>query len=431
VSEGRQVAINVPVLARVEGEGALEVAAEGGRITDLRLRIYEPPRLFERFLVGRAWHEVPDAVARICGICPVAYQMSAVQALEAAFGVDPGDWVAAMRRVFYCGEWLQSHALHIHLLAAPDFFGYASALEMAGGYPEEVRRGMRLQALGNEIMALFGGRAVHPVGARVGGFHRAPAARDVADLHGRLEAALPEAADLVRWCAAIDLPDSSQDFPSVALRGADYPMNRGRIAATNGLDLHPSEWETCFRETQVPHSTAFHATLDGEPYLVGPLARLNLNADNLPAETASLLGETGLALPSGNPFHGMLARALEIHAALVEAVRILGDYREPDCPYAEVTPTAGVGYGATEAPRGILWHRYATDASGIITDSRIVPPTAQNQARIEDDLRRTLEARGLDAPDDELRRLGEQVIRNYDPCISCATHFLDLTLERG
>ncbi|MEF8982675.1 Ni/Fe hydrogenase subunit alpha, partial [Thiohalorhabdus sp.] len=383
MSEGRQIAINVPVLARVEGEGALELAAEGGRITDLRLRIYEPPRLFERFLVGRAWHEVPDAVARICGICPVAYQMSAVQALEQAFGVVPGEWVAAMRRVFYCGEWLQSHALHIHLLAAPDFFGYDSALAMASGYPEEVRRGMRLQALGNEIMALFGGRAVHPVGARVGGFHRAPAARDVADLHGRLEAALPEAEALVRWCAAIDLPQDEQDFPSVALRGDAYPMNYGRIAATNGLDLDKADWESRFAETQIPHSTAFHATLDGEPYLVGPLARLNVNPARLPAESASLLAETGLALPSGNPFHGMLARALEIHAALVEAVRILGDYREPHRPYAEVTPQAGVGYGATEAPRGVLWHRYATDERGIITDSRIVPPTAQNQARIE------------------------------------------------
>ena len=430
MSEGRQVAINVPVLARVEGEGALEVTAEGGRITDLRLRIYEPPRLFERFLVGRAWHEVPDAVARICGICPVAYQMSAVQALEQAFGVDPGEWVAAMRRVFYCGEWLQSHALHAHLLALPDFFGYASALEMASDYPDEVRRGMRLQGLGNELMALFGARAVHPVGARVGGFHRAPSKQAVAELRGRLAAAIPEAAALVRWCAAIDLPAASQAFPSVALRGEAYPMNHGRLAATSGLDLDKADWEARFKETQVPHSTAFHATLDGEPYLVGPLARLNLNADRLPAETAALLAETGLALPSANVFHSLLARALEIHLALVEAVRLLADYREPERPYAEVTPRAGVGFGATEAPRGVLWHRYETDERGLITESRIVPPTAQNQARIEDDLRQSLEARGLDAPDDELRRLGEMVIRNYDPCISCATHFLDLTVVR-
>jgi len=430
VSDDRRVDINVPVLARVEGEGALRVTAEDGRITDLQLRIYEPPRLFERFLVGRAWHEVPDAVARICGICPVAYQMSAVQALEQAFGVDPGDWVRAMRRVFYCGEWIQSHALHIHLLAAPDFFGYAGALDMAADYPDEVRRGMRLQALGNELMALFGARAVHPVGARVGGFHRAPLATAVAELRGRLEAALPEAEALVRWCAAIGLPEAAQDFPSVALRGADYPMNAGRIAATTGLDLDKADWDSRFAEEQSPHSTAFHARLDGAPYLVGPLARLNVNADRLPAETAALLAESGLALPSANPFHSMLARALEIHLALTEAVRLLADYAAPDRPFAEVTPRAGTGFGATEAPRGVLWHRYETDERGLLTASRIVPPTAQNQARIEDDLRQALEGRGLDAPDDELRRLGEQVIRNYDPCISCATHFLDLTVER-
>jgi coenzyme F420-reducing hydrogenase alpha subunit len=264
----------------------------------------------------------------------------------------------------------------------------------------------------------------------VGGFHRAPSTQAVAELRERLAAAIPEAAALVRWCAAIDLPAASQAFPSVALRGDAYPMNHGRITATTGLDLDKADWEARFKETQVPHSTAFHATLDGAPYLVGPLARLNLNADRLPPETAALLAETGLALPSANAFHSLLARALEIHLALVEAVRLLADYREPDRPFAEVTPRAGVGFGATEAPRGVLWHRYATDERGLITESRIVPPTAQNQARIEDDLRQSLEARGLDAPDDELRRLGEMVIRNYDPCISCATHFLDLTVER-
>ncbi|KPV39667.1 Ni/Fe hydrogenase subunit alpha [Thiohalorhabdus denitrificans] len=427
----RRIDIDVPVLSRVEGEGALEVHAAGGRITDLKLRIFEPPRMFERFLEGRGYHEVADAVARICGICPVAYQMSAVQALESIFGVEPGDWVRAMRRVFYCGEWIQSHALHIHLLALPDFFGYDSALAMAADYPGEVRRGMRLQALGNELMALFGARAVHPVGARVGGFHHAPKAADVADLRGRLEAAIPEAEALARWAAGFDLPDNGQEFPCLALRnGADYPMNRGRIAASTGLDVPVAEFADHVTEEQVPHSTAFHARLDGEPYLVGPLARLNINADVLPAATRALLADTGPALPSTNPFHSLLARALEIHAALVEAVRLLGDYRVPERPYAEVAPRAGTGYGATEAPRGVLWHRYETDDAGRVTAARIVPPTAQNQARMEEDLRLSLEARGLDAPDDELRFLGERVIRNYDPCISCATHFLDLTVHR-
>ena len=432
MTETRQVDINVPVLARVEGEGALEVAAEDGHITDLRLRIYEPPRLFERFLEGRAYHEVPDTVARICGICPVAYQMSAVAALEQAFGVDPGDWVRRMRRVFYCGEWLQSHALHIHLLAAPDFFGYDSALGMAADYPEEVRRGMRLQALGNDVMALFGGRAVHPVGARVGGFHRAPDPEDVAALRERLAAAVDEAAELVRWVAGIPVPDQAQGFTSVALRsGTDYPMNHGHLAASNGLAFGIDELDDHIAEEQAPHSTAFHARLHGEPYLVGPLARLNLNADMLPAESRALLAEVGPELPSTNPFHSMLARALECHAAAVEAARLLAGYEAPERPYAEVTPRAGEGFGATEAPRGVLWHHYTTDDAGRITGARIIPPTSQNQARIEDDLRRTIEARGLDTPDDELRALGEQVIRNYDPCISCATHFLDLTVRRA
>jgi len=431
MTEQRTVDIHVPVLARVEGEGALELAVRDGTIEKLMLRIYEPPRLFEQFLVGREYHEVPDMVARICGICPVAYQMSAVHAIEQAFGMDIDPWVRDMRRLYYCGEWLESHALHIHMLAVPDFLGYPSVTAMAQDYPAEVRRGLRLQGLGNAIVAALGARSVHPVGARVGGFSRAPTAAEARSLLDRVREALPDAEELVRWTASLELPASDQDFTTVALRHSDeYPMNEGRIVSSAGLDIDIREFDDHFREHQVPHSTALHSRLHDRPYLVGPLARLNLNLDRLPPQVQDLLEDTGLSWPSRNMFHSVVARAVEIHYGCIEAIRLLERYQTPTAPRLEATPRAGVGYGCTEAPRGILWHRYEFDEHGTVVDSRIIPPTSQNQARIEQDLKWTLEAGNLDDDDQELRRLCETVIRNYDPCISCATHFLDLRISR-
>ncbi len=428
----RRIRIETPALTRVEGEGRLDVDIRGDRIHRLHLDIFEPPRYFEKFLEGRHYSEVPDTVARICGICPVAYQMSAVQALESAFGIRPSPWVEAMRRVFYCGEWIQSHALHIHLLAAPDFLGFDDVMAMAREHPATVNRGLSLQGLGNALIALFGARSVHPVGARVGGFHHAPTPAEVAALVERLEAAIPEAEALVRWTAELPLPDEAQEFTSVALRHErEYPMVAGRIVSSAGLDVAAEAFDEHMQERHEPHSTALFAAIDGEPYLVGPLARLNLNRDRLPAAVAAVLSETGIGFPSANMYHSVVARAVEILFAVREARDLLAGYREPDSPWVAASPRAGDAAGATEAPRGLLWHRYRTDDAGLIRHARIVPPTSQNQARIEQDLHAALRAGGLDRPDDALRRHAETVIRNYDPCISCATHFIDLRVERG
>lgn len=428
----RSVAIHVPVLARVEGEGALDLKIENGEIAELRLRIFEPPRYFEKFLEGHHDTEIPDMVARICGICPVAYQATAVQALETLYGVELSPWARAMRRVFYCGEWIQSHSLHIHLLAAPDYFGCKSAIELARIAPEEVRRGLRIQTLGNELMELFGARSVHPVGVRVGGFHAAPAPDKVAALRERLQAALPEAEALVRWTAGIAVPQDDQSFVSVAVQHPDdYAIERGQIGTSDGLNIDAAAFDAHFAEQHEPFSTALFSTYRQQPYLVGPLARLNLNHARLPERVQALLAESGLTLPSRNLFHSMLARAIEILLALHEALRLLERYRVPDSPFVAVTPRAGIATGCTEAPRGLLWHRYEMDAEGRVISARIVPPTSQNQGRIEADLRLSLLSLGLDQPDEVLRLHCEKVIRNYDPCISCATHFLTMQVERA
>lgn len=428
----KHININVPVLARVEGEGALDLSIENNVITNLKLRIYEPPRYFEKFLEGRSYKDVADVVARICGICPVAYQMSAIHAIESIYQHNASQWARDMRRLMYCGEWLQSHSLHIHMLAAPDFLGFNSIIEMAQEHAEEVRRGLSLQGLGNDLIRLLGGRSVHPVGVRAGGFFHAPAEEDVASLLQQFKNARQDAVDLIAWTASLDLAEDEQDFTSVSLRHPDeYPMNEGRLISDKGLDIGIDEFDEHFREQHMPQSTALHCLLHDEPYLVGPLARLNNNRDLLSDESKALLNATGITFPSRNMFHSIVARAVEIHFALNEAIRLMQAYKKPQQPFDEVQVQAGVGFACTEAPRGILWHRYELDSHGYVTSARIVPPTSQNQARIEQDIEKALNHYGLDHDDKELQLHAEKVIRNYDPCISCATHFLTLNVDRA
>ncbi len=432
MTDKRDIHIKVPVLARVEGEGALQISSRNGRIETLKLEIFEPPRLFEKFLEGRSYTEVLDIVARICGICPVAYQMTASRALEGLFETIPTPWIASMRKLLYYGEWIQSHALHIHMLAAPDFFGCSTVVELAKTHPDEVRRGLKLQEAGNAIMRLLGGRSVHPVGVKLGGFWKAPSEAEISDLREKLQACIQDAYALVDWVASIPLPQDEQQFTCVALHhDHEYAIDDGRIVSTNGLNISADEYQQHFSEHQVPHSTALHASLAGQPYLVGPLARMNLNHEQLPESIRELVSRSAVSFPSNNMFHSIVARSIEIAYALEQSVSILQAYQSTDSPSVEVTPQAGTGFGCTEAPRGLLWQRYDIGEDALISKADIIPPTAQNQARIEQDLRTSLEAFGLDKDDDQLRLHGETVIRNYDPCISCATHFLNLKIARS
>lgn len=426
----RNLSIRVPILARVEGEGAMDLEIKNGNIEKLQLRIYEPPRFFEKFLEGRAYHEIPDIVARICGICPVAYQVSAVNAIETAFNMSPGPWVQSMRRLIYLGEWIESHALHIHLLALPDFFGYNNGIAMAKDYPSEVRRGLMLQNLGNEIMRCIGARSVHPVSIRVGGLHKAPEEARLEKLQQELEQALPEAEAMCEWLAGITMPDDSQQFNCAALKADNYAVENGTLVSSTGLNLSPDQYENHFTEFHQPQSTALWSHMDGQAYLVGPLARMNLTAQTMPVASQPLLQKFAHRFPSSNMFDSMLARGLEIVFAMREAIEILQGYSVPANSFIEATPQAGVGFGWSEAPRGLLWHNYELDAAGIVRKARLVPPTSQNQARIEEDLHASLLNFGLDNSDDDIRLHCEKVIRNYDPCISCATHFLQLKTVR-
>ncbi|MGO8823997.1 MAG: Ni/Fe hydrogenase subunit alpha [Acidimicrobiales bacterium] len=427
----RRRTVSVQGLARVEGEGSLRVEVRDGRVEDVELQIFEPPRFFEAFLRGRRATEAPDLTARICGICPVAYQMSACAAVEDALGISVHRGVADLRRLLYCGEWLQSHSLHVHMLHAPDFLGCQDAVEMAQRHRAAFERGLALKKTGNRIMEAIGGRAIHPVNVKVGGFYRAPSREEVAALAGPLSDALDLALATVAWVAGFDFPDVHGDYRFVALRDAGrYPLESGRVASSDGLDTTPGGFADLVVEEQVARSTALHARLENRlEYLTGPLARYALNSAQLPDVAARAAADAGLGPTCTNPFQSIIVRAVEIVFACQEALMLVERYEPPDPPSAPVPSGGGEGTGATEAPRGLLFHRYRIDQEGLITAAQIVPPTSQNQITIESDIRRTVQA-SLDLSDDELTWRSEQAVRNHDPCISCATHFLDLTVIR-
>ncbi len=423
--------IDVDYLARVEGEGSMKVRVVDGIVEDVEFGIFEPPRFFEAFLRGRRFTEAPDITARICGICPIAYQMSSAHAMEDARGVTVGGQLRALRRLIYCGEWIESHALHVYMLHAPDFLGYESAIHMAADHRELVEQGLRLKKAGNTLVAVVGGREIHPINVKVGGFFRVPERPKLLDIVDELEWARDAAIATVRFVSELDIPKIEMDFELVSVVHPDeYPCNEGRIQSNKGLDIAVAEFNDTFVEDHVARSNALHSRIrERGAYHVGPLARYGLNFEKLRPLARSAALEAGLGPVCLNPFQSIVVRSVEMVHACEEALAIIDDYERPEQPAVEVSPGPGIGHGATEAPRGMLYHRYELDTAGRIEDAQIVPPTAQNQLTIEDDLRAVLAA-SLELPDDDLTWKLEQTIRNYDPCISCATHFLDLEIER-
>jgi sulfhydrogenase subunit alpha len=421
--------LSVGALTRVEGEGAVHVKLRDGALESVELNIYEPPRFFEAFLRGRAYTEPPDITARVCGICPVAYQVSACNAIEDACGVELERSLVQLRRLLYCGEWIHSHVLHIYLLHAPDFLGYPDAISMARDERDTVERGLALKKAANTLMEFIGGRAIHPINVRLGGFYSVPTRRELAPLAEGLRRALDEALNTVAWVSEFDFPDLEIEHELLALmQPGCYPIENGEIARSAGTPFGAAQFSDHVVESQVPYSTALHATLDGDRYLTGPLARYSLNSSALSPVARQAADDAGLGAQCRNPFRSIVVRAVEVVYAIEEALRIIDDYERPSRPFVEVPTRAGVGHGVSEAPRGLLYHRYRIE-DGLIAAATIVPPTSQNQAAIEADLAQVV-SENLSLDDSELTALCERVIRSHDPCISCSAHFLRLTVDR-
>ncbi len=424
--------IEVGALSRVEGEGALRVTLENDQVADVQLAIYEPPRFFEALLRGRPLEETPDITARICGICPVAYQMTSVHALERALGATISPEIRQLRRLLYCAEWIESHGVHMHLLHIPDFFGCSSSIELAKRLPDQVNRGLKLKKLGNDLLKVLGGRAVNPINVAVGGFYRAPTAAELSAMIDDYSWGLDASVEVALWVSKLEFPDFNSDCEMIALQHDDeYPMNEGRIASTRGWAIEVTDYEQRFQETQVPHSTALQSVSlpDQSPYAVGPLARVNLNRERLFPIANALSTEVGVQWPCFNPYQSIVARALEVVHAYEEALEIIRNYVPPDPSKVQYQHQASEGVAATEAPRGLIFNRYRVDENGKIEFAKIVPPTAQNQRQIETDLRTILP--DILGDDDQHTALQcEKLIRSFDPCISCSTHFLKLEVQR-
>ncbi len=423
--------IHIPALARVEGEGALTIKLKDGAVSDILLNIYEPPRFFEGFLNGRYFQDVPDITARICGICPVAYQMSSVQALEAAMQVAITPEVRQLRQLLYCAEYIESHALHIYLLQAPDLVGYESAISLAAVEPDLVKKALRLKKIGNDLLKAIGGRSVHPVNTCVGGFYRWPAVDAIHALLPDLEWAKQASIETAKWAAALSYPDFEQDYEFVALNRIDeYAIYDGYIASSTGKRIDPVDFEKNYIETHVERSNALHShTAKGSTYFVGPLARFNLNYKKLRPIARETARSIGLKPPVRNPYRGLLARAIELVHCCDLAIELANEYHPQGPSFKEFKVCPGEGWGVSEAPRGLLYHRYVVDEQGLVRFARITPPTAQNFAQMEADLWALAPAL-VKQPQEQATLSFEHLLRSYDPCISCSVHFLKLKIDR-
>ncbi|MFH0899392.1 MAG: nickel-dependent hydrogenase large subunit [Pseudomonadota bacterium] len=420
--------IQVGELARVEGEGAVSIRLVAGKVAELRFRVTEPPRLFEAFLRGRAFTEVPDITSRVCGICPIAYQLSSCRALESIMGIELDGELRRLRRLIYLGEWIESHGLHVFLLHAPDFLGYPDAIAMAKDHRDLVARGLRIKKIGNEILRAMGGREIHPINVRIGGFYRAPQRSELTLLLPELRWGAQAVREVLGWAALLPFPELERDYELVALRHpSEYPLFEGRIASSQGIDIEVREYEQYLGEHQVPYSHALQSSVrsHGGAYLCGPMARFNLSFDLLADEAKEAARAIGLIPPVKNPFKSLLVRCVEILHAFTEAAAIVEQYRHPAQSSVPFTVQPGTGHGCTEAPRGSLYHRYTIDEQGVVREATIVPPTAQNQRAIEDDLR-ALAPQLAALPHAEATVLAERVVRNHDPCISCSAHSLEV-----
>jgi coenzyme F420-reducing hydrogenase alpha subunit len=379
---------------------------------------------------GRSYAEAPDITARICGICPIAYQMSSVHAMEDAFGMTVDGQLRELRRLMYCGEWIESHVLHVYMLHAPDFLGYEDALLLAKDKPDLVKDALRMKKIGNEIVTLLGGREIHPINVKVGGFYKVPGKTDLQAMVENLKWGRDKAIETVKLTSTFEFPDLEVPYEYVSLNHpSEYPMLGDRFITSHGLDIAVREYEFHFEERHIGHSNALHSVLKGlGAYHVGPLARYNLNFDKLTPLAKEVAQDVKMLPVVNNPFKSIVVRSIETVYAFDLALQIIAEYEEPPEPSIPVTPVPGIGFGASEAPRGTLYHRYRLDDEGLITDAKIVPPTAQNLPTIEADLRKFVTA-NIDMEREQLTWKVEQVVRNYDPCISCATHFVRIEWE--
>lgn len=443
MKKSKNVKVNVEYLTRVEGHGNIVVNVKNGKLQECRLDIVESPRFFEGMLRGRSVFEAQHITSRICGICACGHSLASIQAAEDALGFVPTKQTTLLRKLLLYQEILDSHILHIYLLVAPDLLGVKSFVPLIDTHNKVVRRALRMKKNCNDVCAILVGRHVHPISAIVGGFTKLPDERALREMLEILRGMQQDMEATLELLSALQFPDFERPTEYVALISdtEEYPMLAGEIGSSDGLRLVKKDYLKLTNEFVVPHSTAKHTKTSRGSYMVGALARLNLNFEKLHPKARKAAALLNIKPMTTNPFLNTVAQAVESVHCLEESINILEYFLEKGVDQQEaivvglnengVIPVkAGQGVGAVEVPRGILFHHYEIDQQGRIVNANCIIPTGQNLNNIEQDMRK-LVPEILDKTDEEITLMMEMLVRAYDPCISCSAHFLDVKFVKG
>jgi sulfhydrogenase subunit alpha len=420
--------LRIEHLARVEGHGGITITMNGDEVSHVWMDIFEGSRLFETLVRGRRFDEVAQIVSRICSICSTSHALTAILATERALEVEVSQQTTALRELLHLGENIESHALHLFLLAAPDYLGYPSAIALAADKPEAVQLGLRLKKLGNLIQETIGGRAIHPVNAILGGFAAVPDSKALIELRERLLQGCADVQTTIDILSSLPPPEFCRaDTVFAALRDSEIVVQDGKTEET----IIPGAYRTLTNEKKSPFSNAKHSQFKGKPFMVGALARLNINPQTVKGPSADAAGRLGLVLPSCNPMDNNKAQAVELVMFVNRALAIVDELLEQGCapePPVPVIPRAGSGVAVIEAPRGLLVHNYTFDEQGYITAADVITPTAMNAASMEHHFRAAVEQSDSKEPP-VLTRKVEMLARAYDPCLSCSVHIIQRRCE--
>lgn len=433
----KNLSVNVEFLTRVEGHGHIVVDMKAGKLKKCELNIVEAPRFFESMVMGRSVFELQHIVSRICGICSCGHNLASIQAAEDAIGFTPSQQTIKLRKILLHLENLDSHILHIYMLAAPDMVGKKSALAMMQTHGDAVRRALRMKKACNDACGILVGRHVHPISSTVGGFAKIPSEADLIEMKKHLSQIKQDLLPTLELAKTFKFPDFERDTEYVALKNdEEYALLSGRIASTDGVDMNKSDYKKITNEFLVKHSTAKHAKLSRESYMVGALARFNINHEKLHPLAKYAAEELELKPVCKNPFMNVAAQIVECFHFTEDAIDIIEGLLKTGTDRSEailvgmnensvIEVRPGVGVGAVEVPRGLLYHCYSVDEKGNVTSADCVIPTGQNLENIELDMRQ-LAAIACEKSQEEATQLFEMLVRAYDPCISCSTHMIEV-----
>ncbi len=414
--------IDIDYIARVEGEATVKLEIEGNNLKDLKLNIWEPPRFFEGFLCRRRFDEVPDIVARICGICPVSHMTTSIRALERALGLIAPPEIVNLRRIMALSQIMASHLIHLYMLAMPDYQGFNSIADMLPKFRSEIKRLIKIKEVVNSVTSLFGGRSLHPVSMVVGGFTNLPSREMIVRMIKELKGIKGDAIEMLKIVSEFPFPYFKTDPEYVAIHTpSGYAINEGFIASNKGIKIEETEYYSVFEEGEVSYANAKGTFIkDRGSLMSGALARLNLKFGMLHEDAKEASRDIGFNIPDYNPFHNNLAQAIEVVHGISECIELLEGLTSK-IPEVQIRLREGEGFAATEAPRGLLCHHYVLNRRGVVERANIITPTSHNFMNLEENLKKLVE-QFINEEKEEIVLKCEMLVRAYDPCFSCSVH---------